>query len=210
MWTGVAPIGLLDVWDRVICAVDGTPAGLRAPEEVACLMPEGGRLMVRALAEPGSRACARDLLDELVSSRATLVCVNNRRAGHVASLALEPIVLAMLHQARCSVLVLGEHHPAGRRDGAVVVGFDGTGGGFAALTIARELAVRRSAELIVVEDSAPSAATLVHAATEAQLLIVGSAARPRVTGGLGEKVVRRASCPVLIARGAPLGDEQAA
>ena len=63
----------------------------------------GGRLMVRALAEPGSRACARDLLDELVSSRATLVCVINRRAGHVASLALEPIVLAMLHQAHCSV-----------------------------------------------------------------------------------------------------------
>ena len=37
--------------------------------------------------------------------------------------------------------------------------------------------------------------------------MVGSSGRPRVTGGLGEKVVRRASCPVMIARGAPLGDE---
>ncbi len=193
------------VWDRVTCAIDGTAAGLRAAEDVTALMPAEAELTVRTLTDPGSYVCARELVDELAANGTTLACVLNRRVGHVASLALEPLVLALLRQAECSLLVLRERHPVRRHDGAIVVGFDGSGGGFGALTIARELAERRSAELVVVEDAEPLAATLVDASVGAQLLVIGSSGPPRLTGGVAEQVVRRASCPVLVARAAPLG-----
>jgi hypothetical protein len=205
MVTGVWHPRSLAVWDRVTCAVDGTGAGLRAAEEVTALMPAEAELTVLTLADPSSYVCARELADELASNGTTLACVLNRRVGHVASLALEPLVLALLHKTECPLLVLRERHPVRRHDGAIVVGFDGSGGGFGALTIARELAERRSAELVVVEDAEPSAGMLVDASVGAQLLVIGSSGRSKVTGGVGEQAVRRASCPVLLARGAPLG-----
>ncbi len=207
MVTGLWHPTSLVVWDRVTCAVDRTATGLRAAEEVIALMPAEAELTVRTVADPGSYVCARELVEELATDGTTLACVVNRRVGRVASLALEPLVLALLHKAECSVLVLPERHPIRRHDGAIVVGFDGSGGGFSALTIARELADRRSAELVVAEDAEPSAGMLVDASVGAQLLVIGSSGLQKVTGGVGEQVVRRASCPVLLARAASLGGQ---
>jgi nucleotide-binding universal stress UspA family protein len=52
------------VWDRVVCGIDGTPAGLEAAREVARLMPATARLTLCAVVDPTPKEPDKPSTDE--------------------------------------------------------------------------------------------------------------------------------------------------
>jgi hypothetical protein len=196
-----APVAL---WDRITCAIDGSAAGFEAAREAAWLMPVGSQLTLRTVSDYFSPDSVHAFLQDIEAAHATMVCVASGRSGLVPTLALNPLVLAVLRHTEYSVLIVHEKQQGHRRDGAIVVAHED--GGFGALSVAHELADRRALALRILEDPEPTAGTVLAACNGAELLVIESRAK---AGALSEQVVRRAGCPVLIVRRPLLGEQPA-
>lgn len=146
---------------------------------------------------------ASSLLDAVASEQATLLVVGTHGLGRAAGVLLGSVATLVLHRAPCSVLV-ARRPPAGEwSPRTIVVGVDGSAEAEAALRACRELEARFGAELrvLTIAERRPAHA-LVEAATEADLLAVGSrsARRGLGLGSVSEHVAHNARCSVLVVR----------
>ena len=165
------------VWDRVICAVDGSPESRAAAVTAAGLMPPAAKLTMCTVREPrtGEDANALEqaveqaqsavqavhdvelhlregrpierILDELHSEQATLLTLGASERTSSTDMLLGTVTRALLHDAQASILIA---HAEPAASGEIVVGFDGSGGARRALAAAQELSDRLSLGLRVI------------------------------------------------------------
>ena len=165
------------VWDRVVCAVDGSPESQAAAVTAAGLMPPAAKLTMCTVRDPqaGEDANARDkaveqaqsavqaahdvephlregrpierILDELHTEHATLLTLGASERASSTDMLLGPVTCASLHDAQASILIA---HAEPAASGEIVVGFDGSGGARRALAAAQELSDRPSLGLRVI------------------------------------------------------------
>jgi nucleotide-binding universal stress UspA family protein len=141
----------------------------------------------------------------------------------VAGIVLGSVATTAVHDASCSVLVARPLSDAERFPRAIVVGVDGSEESARAAEVARALAARLGSEVRVVvaeggkgvdsaavDRIAPEAEVvpgkpvdvLLAAADDADLVVLGHRGLHGVKalGSVGERVVHRASCSVLVVR----------
>lgn len=150
------------------------------------------------------------LLDAVASENATLLAVGTHGLGRAAGILLGSVTTRALHRAPCSVLVARRPADGDWSPRTIVVGVDGSAPAAAALRACHSLESRFGSELrvLTIEGRRPAAA-LVEAATEADLLAVGSRSTHRAfgLGSVSEHVAHNARCSVLVVRdGVPAAD----
>lgn len=155
------------IFERIVCGVDGSPAGFVALRQAAVLGSDAARILAVTVCEthPGAGTGAaaggeriRDLpfaearivegrpvpalLAALDGESATLLAVGTHGGGHVAGMLLGSVATSMLQQSPCSVLVArGADDPAWSPR-SIVVGMDGSREALVSAVIAAELADR--------------------------------------------------------------------
>jgi nucleotide-binding universal stress UspA family protein len=141
-----------------------------------------------------------ELLDEIARERATLVAVGSHGAGRAKGIVIGSTATELVHKAPCSVLVARK--PLKGFLNSIVVGVDSSPHGAMADVVAREIANRFGAELDRYENVHHPVGTLVDAAVEADLLVVGSRRLQGVKalGSVSERVAHEAKCSVLVVR----------
>ena len=212
------------VFDRVVCVADGAAGAhaARAAERVTA--PEGSLAVVHV--DHRSHAIGQRLdtvLAELERRDATLAVVAIRERSRAVGIARGSFATHLLHDARCSVLVVpgevADDWPA-----SIAVGVDGSVESAAGAAAARELArrfgvtlrtiaatgrpghadlelVRRVAPEFEEHDTRPVTA-LAEASEQVDLVVVGSRGLRgvRALGSVGERVAHEAHCPALVIR----------
>lgn len=112
----LAPSSPPAVWDRVVCGIDGTPAGLEAARQVATLVPASARLTLCAVVNPASAEAG--LLIEERLTREAQDALEGAQSGvaalHDAELHLRqgpPIRLLLdeLRAERATLVAVGSH-----------------------------------------------------------------------------------------------------
>jgi nucleotide-binding universal stress UspA family protein len=226
----VAPAGELElvcVTQRALAA----HTGMLAAQAAAEIDLEGRRSLARAAEIAGEQASRRlldgspvpVLLGELARTKATLLAVGSHGHRRLTELLLGGVAGELLHRASCSVLVARSSPLAEPFPRTLVVGVDGSTGSERALAVARTLATRfgssvrpvaalrcRDVDLVRVhadahdvdEIDAHPADALVHASSDADLLLVGSRGLRgvRALGSVSERVAHAAACSVLVVR----------
>lgn len=141
----------------------------------------------------------QSLLLELRTHRYTLVAIGGRAGARTLGIAAASVTTELLHKAPCSVLVARAGFVGIRR---IVVGVDGSREAQAALDAASSLAARLGAELVEIRAGDDPVGTLVEAAAEADLLVVGSRGLTgiRSLGSVSERVAHQAPCSTLVVR----------
>ncbi len=219
---------------ELVSVVEETSAawsGLSAPsdvdrqyEEAQCAIREGRDQCPHArstllFGDPGPKlvAAAREV-------DATLVVIGAPDSGRLGPFVLGGPGTYVLHNAPCSVLI-ARHADEDAFPRSIVVGHDGSPAAVEAAIVAKELAMRFSAELRIVVatggdpvhfDSLPpdeelewSSArpidALEAASDEADLLVVGNprVRGPRALGSVSERIGHLARCSVLVVREPP-------
>jgi nucleotide-binding universal stress UspA family protein len=140
------------------------------------------------------------LLYEIASKDDTLVAVGSHGAGRAKGILIGSTATELLHKAPCSVLVARK--PLKTFPSSIVVGVDDSPKGVTADAVAHDLAERFGAELDRYENVRHPVNTLVEAAIEADLLVVGSRRLQgiKALGSVSERVAHEAKCSVLIVR----------
>ena len=211
-------------FERVVCGIDRSVAGVAAAVLAARLIPPQGKLWPVSLDDP-SRVGVRleRLLAEIERRDATLVAVGSDGLSRAVGIARGSASTHLVHEAPCSVLVARAPRSAELWPRSIVVGVDGSRESEAALAVARELSGRFGAELraIVATGDArvdPEAARRVapeleelpgravdelHVLSEsADLVVVGSRnlTGVRALASVSERVAHEARSPVLVVR----------
>lgn len=161
------------------------------------------------------------LLHELIDERATLIALGTHGHRRFAEILLGGVSGELLHAAPCSVLIARLPVAEALFPHRIVVGFDGSPQAHDALAVGNELVDRFGGQLRVVTglrgkdldvdhirwrvpevelyDASPVDA-LLHAASDADVLIVGSRRLrgPRALGSISERVAHRAASSVLV------------
>jgi nucleotide-binding universal stress UspA family protein len=217
------------VFDRVVCVADGAAGthAARAAERVTA--PKGSLAVVQV--DHGSHAIGHRLdavLAELERRDATLAVVAIRERSRAVGIARGSFATHLLHDARCSVLVvpgeIADEWPA-----SIAVGVDGSVESAAAAAAAWELARRSGApvraiaatgrpghaDLELVRRVAPEfeehhtrpVTALAEASEHVDLVVVGSRGLRgiRALGSVGERVAHEAHCPALVIRAGSRG-----
>ena len=161
------------------------------------------------------------LLALLEERNATLVAVGAGHRHRGLGIVLGDVATEMLHRASSSVLIARATSSGDDFPRSIVVGYDGSSGAGAALCVARDLADRYAASLLVVtagdaalrtfeelkeveleRDERSPATALLAASAEADLVVVGSRGLHGLSslGSVSERVGHEASCPVLVVR----------
>jgi nucleotide-binding universal stress UspA family protein len=245
---GAATVAL----DRIVCGIDGSPEALEAARQAALLVPADGRvLLVEAAASQAARdgaeadlaaartavgdggalgvaarvgSAAEVLEREALHVHADAIAVGSHGGGRTEGVLLGSVATRVIHEAPCSVLVAR----AGMSDapGRIVVGADGSAAARQALAVARLLAGRTGARLLVlhvldgtlprgaaaeilgvdvveVPASWSAADGLASATAPGDMLVVGSRELRgiRSLGSVSESVAHRSPASVLIVRG---------
>lgn len=156
------------IFERIVCGVDGSPAGLEALRQASVLRSDGGRILAVTVCEPhtsATRDAAREQLREappaearvvegasvpsllavLERESATLLAVGTHGGDHVAGMLLGGVATSMLQQAPCSVLLARRSGGTGWSPGSIVVGMDGSREALVSAVIAAELGDRHGA-----------------------------------------------------------------
>ena len=161
------------IFERIVCGVDGSPAGFEALRQAAALRSDDGRIVAMTVCEAGGDARAgavedatrqliRDvplaearvidgapvpsLLAALERESATLLAVGthgDRRSGT----GLGGVATSMLQQAPCSVLVARPSGETAWSPDRIVVGMDGSREALVAAVVAAELGDRPGASV---------------------------------------------------------------
>jgi nucleotide-binding universal stress UspA family protein len=212
-----------------------TVADEDSPYGPSGVVSEGKHSLARRLAD-AQAVCSRAsiellqgpklarLLDLLEESDATLVAVGAASRHRGIGIVRGELATGMLHRAPSSVLVARATSMAAAFPQSVVVGYDGSVGADAALSVARDLADRFDAsvrliaageasatefdalaELTLVRDQRSPVEALLDASANADLLIVGSRGLHglRALGSVSERVGHQAPCSVLVVREKP-------
>ena len=140
------------------------------------------------------------LLGEIVLQHNTLVAVGSHGAGRAKGILIGSTATELIHKAPCSVLIARK--PLQAFPTSIVVGSDGSKESRVAEAVAEDLAERFDARLERLENVRDPAKTLVDAAMEADLLMVGSRGLHgfKSLGSVSERVAHEARCSVLIVR----------
>lgn len=140
------------------------------------------------------------LLSEIARGNQTLVAVGSHGAGRAKGIVIGSTTTELLHKAPCSVLVARK--PLNTFPSSIVVGVDESAESVAADAVAHDLAERFGAKLERYENVRHPVSTLVEAAIEADLLVVGSRRLRGVKalGSVSERVAHEAKCSVLVIR----------
>lgn len=140
------------------------------------------------------------LLDEIARRDNTLVAVGSHGAGRAKGIVIGSTATELLHKAPCPVLVARK--PMKTFPSSIVVGVDDSPTGATADAVAHDLAERFGAELKRYENVSHPVMTLVEAAVEAELLVVGSRGLQgiKALGSVSERVAHEAKCSVLVVR----------
>jgi len=154
------------IFERIVCGVDGSPAGFEALRQANVLRSTAGRVLAVTVCEaPATRAAAREqlgdvpygdarivdgppapsLLAVLDRESATLLAVGTHGGGHLARMLLGSVATSMLQQAPCSVLVARGSDDRAWSPGSIVVGMDGSREALVSAVIAAELRDRHGA-----------------------------------------------------------------
>lgn len=163
----------------------------------------------RAVAElhavPASTRVAKgraweELLHEIVRRDYSLVAVGSHGAGRARGILIGSTATELIHKAPCSVLIARK--PLQEFPSSIVVGVDDSVQGQRAGAVAGELAARLAGVLDRRENLQRPVESLVEAAMEADLLVVGSRGLSGVKalGSVSERVAHEAKCSVLIVR----------
>lgn len=162
------------------------------------------------------------LLDEIKGFRATLVAVGPHGHSRAAGVLLGGVAATMLHDAPCSVL-LARQPRQGEFPSRVLAGVDGSDGSLAAAAVAKSIAERFGAELMVavatggkriaiepivaltpyfISDPGKPVEALIGLAEDFDLIVLGSRGLHGFAslGSVSERVAHRASCSVLVVR----------
>jgi nucleotide-binding universal stress UspA family protein len=140
------------------------------------------------------------LLDEIASEGDTVVAVGSHGAGRAKGILIGSTATELVHKAPCSVLVARK--PLKEFPSSIVVGVDGSKQAATADAVAHDLAERFNVRLERHENVSHPVSTLVHAAMEADLLVVGSRGLHgiKALGSVSERVAHEARCSVLVVR----------
>lgn len=164
----------------------------------------------------------------IASTDATLVALGATLHGRVSEVVVGTVASAVLRSAPCSVLLARAPRSSERWPEQIVLGVDGSLHSARASAVAVALAHRFQAALRVVTatagkptdveriharhpdvevDPRPPVDALADAARTADLVVVGSRGLHgwRALGSVSERVAQRASCSVLVVRGAAPG-----
>lgn len=184
-----------------------------------------GEIAVGAQTRLVEGRAAEKLLRVLTDESATLVCVGSHDHRRTPGIFIGSVATLMLHSAPCSVLVARPTAGVGAFPRSIVAGIDGSTESMRAAAVAgavgQRLGVRptflvatggRSNEIdaaalersgleLAYSDEHP-VATLVEAARDADLLVVGSRGLRglRALGSVSERVAHRADCSLLVVR----------
>jgi nucleotide-binding universal stress UspA family protein len=205
-------------------------AGWSLPPILTELDAESSAALRRATAEIGhttSRHTVGNPIDRLLEQvddvSATLVAVGAHGRSRALGIALGSVATGLLHKAPCSVLVARPPRAEWPFPSSILVGADGSPGSLAAAEVAKGLAGRFDAELVVVAatgggdvdldalhaltpfvivDTGRPVEALVELAEESDLLVVGSRGLHglKALGSVSERVGHRAPCSVLVVR----------
>jgi nucleotide-binding universal stress UspA family protein len=140
------------------------------------------------------------LLDEIARGQTTLVAVGSHGAGRGKGILIGSTATELVHKAPCSVLVA--RTPLKAFPSSIVVGVDDSEEAAFADAVARTLADRFDAKLERNENVPDPVSTLVEAAMDADLLVVGSRGLHgiKALGSVSERVAHEAKCSVLVVR----------
>jgi nucleotide-binding universal stress UspA family protein len=140
------------------------------------------------------------LLDQIEEGHHTLVAVGSHGAGRAKGIVIGSTATELIHKAPCSVLIARK--PMQDFPSSIVVGVDGSPESAAAEVVAGRLSERFDAKLARYENVPNSVSTLVDAAIEADLLVVGSRGLHglKALGSVSERAAHEAKCSVLIVR----------
>ena len=178
--------------------VDEQPVRRRAEESL-----ERARNELAPLEPVGKVAKGRSweaLLDEIEREHDTMVAVGSHGAGRAKGILIGSTATELVHRAPCSVLVARKTLKAFPR--SIVVGVDGSKESAVADAVALDLAERFGAQLDRYESVDQPVSTLVDAAIEAELLVVGSRGLHgiKALGSVSERVAHQTRSSVLIVR----------
>lgn len=190
---------------------------------------ERTRRALAVVAEPVEKVTRGNAWDELIGEIAreehTLVALGSHGGGRIRGILGGSTATEVVHRAPCSVLLA--RRAGGEFPSRIVVGIDGSPASAAAYATARTVADRFGSELRPIvahggkgvdarmvavmvdrgrEDVSGSAvAALAAAATDADLLVVGSRGLHGLAslGSVSERVAHQAPCSVLIVREPP-------
>jgi nucleotide-binding universal stress UspA family protein len=161
------------------------------------------------------------LLDAADHEQADLVVVGTHGSSRAAGILLGSVATAMLHRARCPVLVARPSADPDTFPHSILVGDDGSAAAGEAVAAGELLAERLGASVRTLTatggkrltrtssakpaqtwDARPAVDALVAASEEADLLVVGSRGLHGLgaLGSVSERVAHRASCSVLVIR----------
>lgn len=137
---------------------------------------------------------------EIAREDDTLVAVGSHGAGRAKGIVIGSTATELLHKAPCSVLVARK--PLNAFPSSIVVGVDESWQGARADAVAHDLAERFGADLDRYENVPHPVSSLVEAAIEADLLVVGSRRLQglKALGSVSERVAHEARCSVLVVR----------
>jgi nucleotide-binding universal stress UspA family protein len=161
---------------------------------------------------PGARAevCsghgAPTLLKRAEKLGADLICVGAHGRGRVSGLLLGSVATRVVHDARCSVLIVRGEEPLDRFPASIVVGVDESRESATATDVARALG--RLAHAQVRELKRRPVNGLMDASHSADLIVVDNRGLHGLSSvrSVAERMAHEADCPVLIVRdGVPAG-----
>jgi nucleotide-binding universal stress UspA family protein len=204
------PLTMLAVYDVTPTVIGaGMAPGPVAPLDEGPFRERAEEALERARQELGSvepagkiaRGRAWEvLLDEIAGEHITLVAVGSHGAGRAKGILIGSTATELVHKAPCSVLVARK--PLKAFPSSIVVGVDGSKEAAVADAVAGAIAVRFGAQLERLENLPNPVNGLVGAATEADLLVVGSRGLHgiKALGSVSERVAHEARCSVLVVR----------
>jgi nucleotide-binding universal stress UspA family protein len=149
------------IFDRILCGVDGSPAGDEALRQAAILRTPEGSVLAVVVSNPieaihagfqASHAAAQItedaertapvLLRLAQRERATLLAVGSHGSRRAVGIALGGIATTILHEAPCPVLVARSPRTPSRFPSSIVLGLDGSPASAAAAAAALALRER--------------------------------------------------------------------
>jgi nucleotide-binding universal stress UspA family protein len=137
---------------------------------------------------------------EAATHGSSLVALGSHEIGRAKGIVVGSTATELIHKAPCAILLARK--PLGEFPSTIVVGVDDSYQAATADAVAHDLAERFGAKLDRFEDVSHPVRTLVEAAREADLLIVGSRRLQGVKalGSVSERIAHEARCSVLIVR----------